>query len=104
MRLIDADALLNELGMESECKRCLHFDGDLCMMGPQMMTVCSRIEEAPTVQNTGIWLPIRKGQKGYSAGDFKCSVCGRANPCYCVTLYCPWCGAKMNKEKSKHEK
>ena len=43
----------------------------------------------------GEWVPISKGEKGYSAGDFKCSVCGKPNKCYSLTAYCPNCGAYM---------
>lgn len=41
------------------------------------------------------WIPIRKGEKGYSAGDFKCSSCLCPNPCYRLTMFCPNCGAEM---------
>lgn len=43
----------------------------------------------------GIWMPIERGDKGYSAGDFICSCCGKPNKCYSITDYCCSCGAKM---------
>ena len=43
----------------------------------------------------GEWIPIEKGEKGYSAGDFRCSVCGQPNKCYSLTPYCCNCGADM---------
>ena len=43
----------------------------------------------------GEWIPIRKGERGYSAGDFRCSVCHQPNKCYIVTNYCSHCGALM---------
>lgn len=43
----------------------------------------------------GIWMPIEQGDKGYSAGDFICSCCGKPNKCYSVTDYCCSCGADM---------
>ena len=43
----------------------------------------------------GKWIPIVKGERGYSAGDFQCSVCCKSNPCYHLTNYCPNCGADM---------
>ena len=43
----------------------------------------------------GRWIPIVKGELGYSAGDFRCSVCGKPNKTYCLTLYCCNCGAIM---------
>lgn len=57
-----------------------------------------RIDTIPTIepgQKTGKWIPISKGQRGYSAGDFQCSDCGKPNKCYHLTAYCPNCGAKM---------
>lgn len=46
----------------------------------------------------GKWIPIEKGEKGYSAGDFRCSVCGQPNKCYSLTPYCCNCGARMGGE------
>ena len=47
----------------------------------------------------GEWIPIKKGEKGYSAGDFRCSVCGQPNKCYSQTPYCCNCGADMRGEE-----
>ena len=44
----------------------------------------------------GRWEPIVRGENGYSAGDFRCSECGKPNKCYSLTMYCPNCGAKMD--------
>ncbi len=44
----------------------------------------------------GHWEPISRGEVGYSAGDFRCTVCGKPNKCYSMTPYCPNCGAKMD--------
>lgn len=44
---------------------------------------------------TGEWEPITRGEKGYSAGDFRCSFCGKPNKCYTLTDFCPNCGADM---------
>ncbi len=46
----------------------------------------------------GHWEPISRGEVGYSAGDFRCTVCGTPNKCYSMTPYCPNCGAKMVNE------
>lgn len=43
----------------------------------------------------GFWVTIERGEQGYSAGDFRCSICGKPNKCYTMTAYCPNCGAKM---------
>ena len=47
----------------------------------------------------GNWIPIERGEKGYSAGDFRCSVCGSPNKCYCLTPYCCSCGARLEAEE-----
>lgn len=47
----------------------------------------------------GYWIAINKGEVGYSAGDFRCTDCGRACPCYHLTPFCPNCGNKMQTTK-----
>jgi len=47
----------------------------------------------------GNWIPIERGEKGYSAGDFRCSVCGSPNKCYCLTPYCCSCGSRMEEQE-----
>ena len=51
----------------------------------------------------GKWIPIKRGEKGYSAGDFRCSVCGEPNHCYRLTPYCAMCGAKIEGVQKKEE-
>ena len=48
-----------------------------------------------------IWIPIKKGETGYSAGDFRCSACGKPNKCYSLTEYCCNCGSKMSRRTRK---
>lgn len=55
--------------------------------------------EQLVIERRGKWEVIRKGERGYSAGDFRCSECGAANPCYHLTKYCANCGAKMERSK-----
>lgn len=43
------------------------------------------------------WLPIEKGESGYSSSDFRCSKCGKPNRCNSLTDYCCNCGVKMIK-------
>lgn len=58
------------------------------------------IEALPSVQlerKKGFWYTLKKGDKGYSAGDFKCSVCGEPNPTQIPRpKFCPNCGADMS--------
>ena len=46
-------------------------------------------------QKPGAWIPLKRGESGYSAGDFRCSKCGKPNKCYSLTNYCPNCGERM---------
>lgn len=41
------------------------------------------------------WVPIKRGERGYSAGDFRCSKCGQPNHSWTLTRFCPSCGAEM---------
>lgn len=43
------------------------------------------------------WIAIYKGETGYSAGDFRCTNCGKPNPCYRLTDFCANCGEPMQK-------
>ena len=58
-----------------------------------------RLPSAQPERKKGFWYALEKGDKGYSAGDFKCSVCGEPNRCYSPKpYYCPNCGADMRGE------
>lgn len=60
----------------------------------------SDIDAMPTIEpKCGEWTPIHKGERGYSAGDFRCSVCHQPNKCYTMTNYCSHCGADMRSDK-----
>ena len=63
------------------------------------------IESVPSAQperKKGFWYALEKGDKGYSAGDFKCSVCGEPNRCYVPKPhFCPSCGADMRGENDE---
>ena len=64
------------------------------------IAVKDALENLPSAQpepERGFWYPIQRGEQGYSAGDFRCSVCGQPNHCSHVTKYCCNCGAKMER-------
>lgn len=70
---------------------------------PDFVELCRT--ELPSAQPDGRWEIIHPGETGYSAGDFRCSVCGQPNRCYHLTKYCCNCGARMvNRGKVKKEK
>lgn len=61
--------------------------------------IADELRKLPSAQperKKGFWYALEKGDKGYSAGDFKCSVCGEPNRCYVPKPhFCPSCGADM---------
>ena len=92
-RYIDATRLQEEL------------DGTFIGRNPRI--VLNRIiEEQPNADVVkhikAVWIPIHKGERGYSAGDFKCSYCGQPNKCYIVTAFCCNCGADMRGGKNEN--
>ena len=84
-----ADAI--EAVCKAECGFDYNEEKDYCTCTP--IELIKALPSADAVH--GEWLPIKRGDKGYSAGDFKCSVCGKPNKCFCLTDFCPNCGAKM---------
>lgn len=107
MRPIDADKLRNDPEMRF---RFGDFVADvLCRIIDEMPTV--KIESVPqmscgkpmTVYRTTAavtethakWIPINRGEKGYSAGNFRCSECGEPSRSWRKEKYCGNCGARM---------
>ena len=97
MRLIDADALTDELlkGIEADTGKSVQtaFTKSVCMI------LCKAIEQQPTIhaapERTGTW------SEEYDPNDdpffrkkYRCSACGDWNT-YGFTRFCPACGARM---------
>jgi len=111
MRMIDADALYEKVQHGEELARSRVLDTESTLpypnnLNPSYTRYVAQMDEriklkymiadAPTIEpKHGEWIPIRKGERGYSAGDFRCSVCHQPNKCYIVTNYCSHCGALM---------
>lgn len=67
-----------------------------------LITAMIVVDRVPSAEPDGRWEIIHPGETGYSAGDFRCSVCGQPNRCYHLTKYCCNCGARMvNRGKVK---
>lgn len=102
MRLIDADALREYLGIETaDCTKCK--DGfsiyGYCKRGGDFQTACYAIDIAPTVDA----VPVRHGYWRHYEGMLYCSECGTEFYDdimeYCgdnVPHFCPECGARMD--------
>ena len=116
MRLIDADALREKLGMANECKICKNGKFPICFMSTEK--VCDAITEAPTIvevkpgmkfmitdAHTVVPMDYGKTIDPVKHGKWMrtptwwayCSVCGMEPPneSNCTTDYCPNCGARM---------
>lgn len=100
MRLIDADAFRRELDNHwpfTKEEQSKHGIADLAKG-----TVLTVLGQMPTIEErtTGFWYALEKGDKGYSASDFKCSVCGEPNHTWLPKPnFCPNCGAVMRGEE-----
>lgn len=111
MRLIDADALMQTLGItDMDCEKCEWGDHNHCIRGGDFEDACSAIEDAPTIEperKTGRWIKMSDSDGVYWA----CSECGKELPrvkiCDAETVlykgwislaktrYCSECGADM---------
>lgn len=87
MRLIDGDALLEYL---QEIPIDLGYR--------EVEEIEKFVKGMPTILTPvpAHWIPIRRGERGYSAGGFRCSQCGTPDRGWGKTNYCPQCGAWMH--------
>lgn len=96
MRLIDADALIEKLGIAKDCNNCKYNKEPYCRWKPDVIDIREAINEAPTIE------PERKRGKWEKPRRYhtwcRCSECGimpvRGRP-----NYCPNCGADMRGEQ-----
>lgn len=93
MRLIDADALIQLLRTCADDDWNKNTPAGTWSSAYEEMIL--HVEDAPTIEKKAKWIPIHKGERGFSAGDFRCSVCHQPNKCYTMTNYCSHCGAYM---------
>ena len=91
-RYIDADLLTTWFKADS---RGDYFGGDF------VRGIIAETPAADVRENVrGFWYALEKGDKGYSAGDFKCSICGEPNHTWIPKPnFCPNCGADMRGEE-----
>ena len=104
MRLIDADALMQTLGItDMDCGKCAWYSKAYrqCKRGGDFEDACCAIEDAPTIEAVpvvhGHWEPVTNGR-----GGFECSKCHHYAPSYqdgveWISEWCPSCGAIMNR-------
>lgn len=97
MRLIDADALMQSLGITNmDCKKCgWHDVWGRCRRGGDFEDACCAIEDAPTIEprKKGKWIDTGSGQK--------CSECHEIQYGYDNFRYfCAFCGADMKTEEA----
>lgn len=54
MRLIDADVVMETLGIKSECVNCDYVDGIFCTKGKDFVDACEAIQDAPIIETKQI--------------------------------------------------
>ncbi len=92
MRLIDADALIDEIKYIAGQDTIMWFD-DRKIKREQEVNMAAFIERMPTID------PVKHGEwkLNYALPTLKpfCSVCGKDSPTKMRYDYCPNCGAEM---------
>ena len=64
---------------------------------PDIAKALEQLPPADVRENVkGFWYALNKGDRGYSAGDFCCSICGKPNNTWIPKPnFCQNCGADM---------
>lgn len=101
MRLIDADALIEVLGIAENCSDCQYQNGPLCDKNDCFVDACEAIFDMPTIDPVkhGKWIKAeRQGCWSYADVYKQCSECGKVTFLAEKMNYCPNCGADMRGE------
>ena len=108
MRRIDADALMQSLGItDMDCDKCAWCDKEwnCCKRGGDFEDACCAIENAPTIEperKKGKWIRIipttEDSLKGIAV-SYECSVCSQHQ--YRYSHFCPNCGADMRGDSNE---
>lgn len=100
MRLIDADALAEVLGIAEDCQDCQYKNVMFCKKSSDFVDACEAIYDAPTVEpeRHGRWIHIRTEPDGNAL--YECSEChkGEVHVPIVEVHYCWNCGARMDGE------
>ena len=106
MRLIDADALMQTLGItDMDCDKCAWYkkEWSCCERGGDFEDACCAIDDAPTIEErkTGRWI-LQDDKTKPLYGWHLCSECGSwiGEP----ANFCSVCGADMRGEKDENTK
>lgn len=91
MRLIDADALAEKLGIKEDCKDCQYAYTAFCSKSSDFVNACEAIFDAPTIDQVKARWEIGTGFR------WRCSKCGGLT--YIPSKFCFNCGARMNGEQ-----
>lgn len=57
MRTIDADVLIEKLGIAKDCNDCKHNEEPYCRWKPDVVDICEAINDAPTIEPEQRWTP-----------------------------------------------
>ena len=94
MRCIDADALIEKLGIAKDCNDCKHNKEPYCRWKPDVVDICEEINDAPTIEperKKGKWLvcEVANDPEEHPIA-WECDACGAVVDC--KTRFCPECG------------
>ena len=72
MRLIDADALMDALGIADDCQDCQYQSSIFCSRSPDFVNACEAIADAPVIDA----VPVVRCRycKWYDKHDKRCKV------------------------------
>ena len=92
MKLIDADALMDDIKETIENSGCVNHEGEIL----DCIAYADEIDAVPVVR--GEWVEAKSGVMSvWPPGQVMCSVCGQRMPSQWKKMppYCYGCGAKM---------
>lgn len=106
-RYIDADALIEKLGIAKECNDCKHNKEPYCGWKPDVVDICEAINDAPTIdeRKKGKWIKkmrVTETEKYTSYDpDWHCACCGTkyAPNIARMVNFCYVCGVDMRGEQ-----
>lgn len=103
MRLIDADTLMDVIGIAVECEGCSRNGVFGCGEDSAFVYACESTTDAPTVDPVkhGNWIDDYNAEEDpFFRKGWKCSVCGFRTS-YGKPKYCMNCGARMDGESNE---
>lgn len=97
MRLIDADALIEDIFKEIDTYKNIFLSGDHCAGMRNAVRLVKRLPTIDPVKH-GHWIDTGRADY-YLNKEYRCSCCNSVD--YLCSPYCYNCGAKMDSEQKE---